>query len=717
MSSAIILVTIALVASRQSVAQQTEPQRWHVGPFVDFSIDLHTANFQHLPGVPNCCPQFTSGFGLGGAYGMTVDFPIDTALSLGVSVASASIGATLSHEEPTSLQVNGVLTDGAFLHTIDATLKMIAVEPMVAYSITNRWTAMAGISYAWMQNADYVQQEIISKPAGAATFVDANGNDTHSRIRGQSSGGLPGSSDSRVALFIGARYNLPLNKHGTLLLQPEAQLGIGVTDVVQNLSWLAHTLRLGATLVFAPRQYNDEMRTRDHFDTVKIPSPSIVVETFVAGAGREHTVISFEASTRVTTSIVERTDTIWTPPPPPPPPAPPRAPIVTVEACGTTTRDPHAEVKMIVEESYALTINPLLPYLFFEENSDVLPQRYTALTPVETSSFNSALINAADRLATYHHLLNIIGQRLRNNSFATISITGCGCDRGMERDNTALSMRRALAVQRYLHDTWGIESKRMTLHARLLPERAANPDTDDGQQEDRRVEIVCNEESTLAPLLTTDTMHSVEPPVVCFHTGGGSQNARGSYSLIIEQNGSVVKKFTGTGDVPQTLDWHVDREPQTMPREAQALHCTLQTTDTSGRVATSHYDLPIVQRIDTIQHTDHGGGNIKRFRLFLYEVRGSSLPAFNKPVLRYIADALRPGAVVRIAGFTDRLGNPEYNRTLSEQRARRAAAALHLEATATIQGNGISSLYDSALPEGRLYTRTVEVEVETATMQ
>ena len=72
---------------------------------------------------------------------------------------------------------------------------------------------------------------------------------------------------------------------------------------------------------------------------------------------------------------------------------------------------------------------------------------------------------------------------------------------------------------------------------------------------------------------------------------------------------------------------------------------------------------------------------------------------------------------MQIVGFTDILGEEEYNRKLSEQRAEAVRAAFgsaldNIEVTT--RGLGSSQLlFSNDTPEGRFYCRMVQVYIET----
>jgi len=104
---------------------------------------------------------------------------------------------------------------------------------------------------------------------------------------------------------------------------------------------------------------------------------------------------------------------------------------------------------------------------------------------------------------------------------------------------------------------------------------------------------------------------------------------------------------------------------------------------------------------------------IDYYSIILFEFNSPQLSQEQLRQSKFIKDRIESNSKVTITGYTDRMGEDEYNIKLSEGRARNMARALKLD-NVEIKGLGKSlQLYDNTLPEGRFYCRTVEVIVET----
>jgi outer membrane protein OmpA-like peptidoglycan-associated protein len=111
------------------------------------------------------------------------------------------------------------------------------------------------------------------------------------------------------------------------------------------------------------------------------------------------------------------------------------------------------------------------------------------------------------------------------------------------------------------------------------------------------------------------------------------------------------------------------------------------------------------------------GKLVERFNLILFDFAKSTITSEQEPMMNLMRTRITERSTVRVDGFTDRTGEAEFNRKLSLQRALGVAQALGFTAEqhkTNVMGYGSSlELYNNDLPEGRFYSRTVRVIVET----
>src|SRR5688500_10555541 len=116
------VVAAAIIASMSTELRAQDMVRTRCGVSGGVSVNDHRADFRALPGVPGCCPNYQSGSGKGPTFGMLGEWPIAHWLLVGAHVDYTSHNARLDEREPVRLIVNGQGRDGAFEHSVDATL-------------------------------------------------------------------------------------------------------------------------------------------------------------------------------------------------------------------------------------------------------------------------------------------------------------------------------------------------------------------------------------------------------------------------------------------------------------------------------------------------------------------------------------------------------------------------------------------------------------------
>jgi len=175
----------------------------------------------------------------------------------------------------------------------------------------------------------------------------------------------------------------------------------------------------------------------------------------------------------------------------------PEAPQVVVPVRDVTfsVRAPkYIPIKRQVSETL-----PLRNYVFFDEGSSQIPNRYVMLSKDQASSFREVQLQSvqtesmtgrsARQMNVYHNILNITGDRMRSNPGSSISLSGASLKGPKE------GKEFAEAIKYYLVDKFGIDANRITTDGRTKP--LIPSEQPGGKKEltllregDRRVDIV-----------------------------------------------------------------------------------------------------------------------------------------------------------------------------------------------------------------------------------
>ena len=676
---------IALIAISPATAQQEPEVGLRYGLFGLGSMVSHTSDFTAIPGTESCCLSFTGGNGFGFGGGGLVEIPVGSLVVIGGRLSWMSHPFEMTTEEGTFMIVNGTGEQGAFEHRLSGSYGTLGVEPTIGLRLFGHLVIQGGVRLGMPIGGDFEQHEQLTQPTGSGTFLNPDGTDSQKRTRNEYSGSLP-DMQLQVAPLVGIGYELPMNSTGSVLLVPEISYQIGVSGVLKGIEWKTNVLRGGIAVKFGPRRSTGS--DSPDVDDVLVSAPS---ETIESAEVETPDIVPVEPVAATTPNLSSSIT------------------AVAVESDGTE----QPVVRIRVEEFSSTLMTPLLPYVFFDPNSSTIPDRYAALRSDATGAFDIDGVNSPETLPTYYHLLNIVGRRMQENPSAQLTLTGANMDRDEEAGNTTLSRSRAENVKQYLTGVWGLDPGRIRIEVRNLPEKAANTWTDDGAAENRRVEIASENPAILFPIITRDTLRRVDPPIVRFRPTVVGDDGVGSWSVDAVQEERSLRSFDGRDSLPATLDWNIARQVSTIPRTTDPVRFTLLAENGTGASTTAGGRIEVEQI--TIRRKRVEGRNdveVDRFSLILFDVRSSDLTPVHRPIIELIRTHIEPTSTVTVTGYTDRLGDATYNQSLAEARAATVATDLG-GGSVRAEGIGEADLYNSGLPEARLYTRTVEVVVET----
>jgi len=671
--SSTLLVLIAVLVSNNARAQDSptaspELSRSAFGVRGGVDREFLSSSFYGVPNCPQCSPLITSGTGLANGIGAFYAYHLNSKFSLSLGAGYDFVTGTMSNDEVTSINIDGIATPATIAHTIDVTTNRIALAPAIGYYVLPRLSVNLGSEIGYLLNPTFGSREQLVQPTGRGVF------DNGSRTRDEYGGALPNTSNIQAALTLGASYALPMNPQGTLMLVPSVEGKIGLTNLIAGVDWKENGV--GASLAMEYR-------------------PAII------------------------------------PPPPPAPipvpvkPAPPKPPalIASITAAGVDSSGAEENhVTLRIEEFYEIAYVPLVPYVFFDSASFEMPARYDRLSSNGVTNFSEAKLPGNDRLAFYREILNTIGARLRAHPSAHVTLTACADPSMSAKDASSLAEHRGQTVRDYFTSVWGIAPNRISIRTRTLPEHPSPVTDSDGVAEDRRVEITSNDPAILASVFTSDTLRTATPPTIRFHPTVTSDRGIADWTLTATQKGTLLKSFDGTGTPPKSVDWAVSNDPASMPKAPGVLDYRLHVEDSAGQSEAAGSSIPVEQvtlrnKRREVQQTTNGLAEIEKYTLLLFDFNSSDLTSDasgqNARTLAIIKSRITDHSQVSIRGFGDRIGDAEHNRKLADDRARQAASALGLPESDIIPADGNTYPYPNDLPEGRFYSRTVEITIRT----
>ena len=389
---------------------------------------------------------------------------------------------------------------------------------------------------------------------------------------------------------------------------------------------------------------------------------------------------------------------------------------VTYEGFDDSLKAPVKFDTLKIEETVSTNMRPLLTYVFFDKNSSKIPERYEKLTKDEAPRFFIEQLKDLGTLETYYKILNIVGRRLVEYDTSTILLTGCNSDAGVETNSFALSRARAESVKKYLVDVWGINADRIRVKARNLPsmpsKTAERESYDAVRDENRRVEITAYDWRVVEPVVTFDTLRTIEPQNIRFMA-----ETRGD----IPVSSSKFRAGIGTGEILNLAneesgsiegEINVTRFRDYFKQGIQQIDYSYEGKNKEGFACNSKGFVPYKIRIKD--------STFDRYSLILFDFDSYALSEANTRISQYINSRIarsESGEVLGsadIIGFTDIIGSETYNMELSTKRAESIYSDLGVTSNkVTYKGIGEEKpLYPDTYPEGRFYSRTVTITVK-----
>jgi outer membrane protein OmpA-like peptidoglycan-associated protein len=705
------LLTVGELRAHEEITNDStgrkEYLQFFAGGYAGLGVNLHTANFGALSGVPSCCPEYRDATSLFPSLGALIEIPITSLFRIEGRVGYASIGGTLESDEVIGNEP--VLDDGpvptpvrkdvTVKHVLEASIPMIVVEPTLGVRLFNNFWVNGGVRFGVMVAKGFDQSETLYSPEGY-TFLDG------SAVRNQVSQDIPQAQTLQMHGSFALRYELFVSKRVSIV--PEARYYVPLTNV-SDVDWAVQTFQMGAGIrygIYAPRERIEIKDTVTVRDTMIVEKSSVRSDRLYLAETTESESHRDEGDYRYTTTTFKEQYILETPKP--------FSPGLSVDFVAIEN-DVRRQVDSVrIEELDVIENFPLLPQIFYDSSSAEATRSKQYLLNEEQARDFRLIDLARNQIEVYRHMLNIVGHRMNRQPASRLTITGCTDNTNEELNNRELAQQRADQVKDYLVKVWRVEPNRIITKARLLPEQPANPRTEDGRAENRRVELESDDPTLLEPVEFKDRDLNVSPTDYRLNPSVVDFSDIAEWDVTIAQGANQLYAESGKGR-PTPVRWDAGNNGS-RPRTDKPVVGTVTVRNAIGQTKSAADTLSVdYVTLQLMKSREEGGKLIERYSLIVFDYNSAKLNASNQRVMERVRSRIEPESKVTIIGYADRQGNPEYNRNLAERRCKEAQRVLGLsDSRVTIKPIGSDQLiYDNDTPEGRSYSRTVQIEIET----
>jgi len=347
---------------------------------------------------------------------------------------------------------------------------------------------------------------------------------------------------------------------------------------------------------------------------------------------------------------------------------------------------------------------PLLNVIFFENYSHKL-NPLKKMNPITSDKYAEII----------YDVLNYVGDRLADNPKVNIILKGYCSDFQDNKQNLNLAKERAESVKKFLFENYKIQSSQIITEADILPSNPSSSEVTMGREENQRVEILSTSTDFFIPLKIshTDNILNLKDLQFNIHVNHSEDIDRWSLS-IFDQNKMIIRSFNGENTPPSNLIWDFknDKNEELWITSDLRFLYQLNVQDIKGnRFITPESSLDIVLSEDLYQSEE----TIFRLTLFNFNDFNVDSKQIQKELDHIVKKMIEePNSTLTIKGYTDIIGDSEYNFRLSEKRAEQVMLEILKRGISkhriTCKGYGqVDPLMSNETPEGRFLNRRVEL--------
>ncbi|MGB9771733.1 MAG: OmpA family protein [Candidatus Kapaibacteriota bacterium] len=370
-----------------------------------------------------------------------------------------------------------------------------------------------------------------------------------------------------------------------------------------------------------------------------------------------------------------------------------------------------------VEDTRYQEYFPIVPYVFFESNSSSLAKNTQYLaSKTEAGAFDPQNL-PMDALEINKRTLDIVGWRLKNNPRADLTVTGTTDGTTLEKNNKQLPLERANFVKDYLVNNWGVNPQRINTRTSQLPSKPSTSAVPEGVEENRRAELSSSNPEILAPILIeSENQRIADPQLIQFVPYANVSDSISFWEIDVYQGGNLLKRYNGSG-YPQTLHWTI--KPNELSASNVPIDYSLVVETVNGKKFTAKGSIPTEYLSQTKKKAEERPDvTITKFSLVLFDFDKAEVSQADRDIInKLIIPNIKFNSTVKIYGYTDRIGDDEYNLKLALRRAETVKNIIQAQRkNVQIETYGVGErqlLFDNDIPTGRHLSRTVQVVIVT----
>lgn len=404
--------------------------------------------------------------------------------------------------------------------------------------------------------------------------------------------------------------------------------------------------------------------------------------------------------------------------------------VVPVLSKSSVTLAVYAPANIPVERRANETF-PIRNYVFFDLESTDIPARYALLDKDEVKNFKTERLEVMEpkreagrsnrQMEVYYNVLNVLGDRMQENPKTNIRLVGSS------EKGAADGRLMAASVKAYLVDVWEIKSERISIDGRTKPVVASEQagGTEDLvrlREGDRRVTI-----ETESPELLME-----------FRSGGNAPLKPVVLKIVQEAPAESFVRFVVNDPDKQLNTWSFEVKDD--QGAVQKYGPYTQTTVTipgktlMGSQAKGKYEISMTGQqkvgpnvkadtsVQMVQWTPDVNEQVVRYSV-IYEFNTSeAIQAYDDYLTNLVVKKIPANGRVFIHGYSDNIGDAEYNRKLSLERAKDVEVIMKKALKNTnrsdvrffVEGHGEeggSMPFRNKFPEERFYNRTVLIDI------